>query len=207
MPFATTTYIEPKEKSLIVCAGTVTCSNVSAMGSGFMVFKQFFNKNIHQDKVSGGWQAALQHILDSFHSGQEEMPAYVRIAQQDSYLGGIATVPFIAGGIGLTFEKLSTPAEKEKRFKEQYKKAVEEAIKDAKRLGRPLFLQPLGIGVYGWDANEAAKIVVEAVCEADPNDEVELTIPIFNPSPGSANESFRETFTAEMLKRKRQAYR
>ncbi|KTC84621.1 MULTISPECIES: hypothetical protein [Legionella] len=206
MPFATTTRIEPKENSLIVCAGTVTCSSVSAMGSGFMVFKRFFNKNIHQNNISGGWQEALQHILDSYHGGQEEMPAYVRIAQQDSYLGGVATVPFIAGGTGLTFEKISTPAEKEKRFKEQYKRAVEEAVIDAKKLRRPLFLQPLGIGVYGWDAKEAAEIVVEAVCEADPNDEVELTIPIFNPSPGSANELFKETFTAEMAKRKRQPY-
>lgn len=206
MPFATTTRIEPKQGSLIVCAGTVTCTSVAGMSSGFMVFKQFFNENIHQQNLPGGWQSALQDILDKYHSKQEEMPAYIRIAQQGNYLGGIATVPFIAGNIGLTFKEMSNAQEMKTCFKEQYKRAVEAAVKDAKNLNRPLFLQPLGIGVYGWNAKEAAEIVVAAICEADPEDQVEVTIPIFNPSPGSANDVFRQTFVGEMTQRKRQPH-
>ncbi|WP_347251608.1 hypothetical protein [Legionella sp.] len=206
MPFTTTTRIEPQANSLIVCAGTVTCTSVLSMGSGFTVFKQFFNQNIHYQNAAGGWQKALQTILDNYHSQQEEMPAYIRIAEQDGYLGGVATVPFVAGNVGLTFETLSDSVERKKRFKEQYKAAVQGAVLDAKQLSRPLFLQPLGIGVYGWDAKEAAEIVADAIAEADPNDEVDITIPLFNPTPGSANELFKKTFIRKMSEKKRHPY-
>lgn len=62
MPFATTTRIEPKENSLIVCADTVTCSSISAMGSGFIMGKACPNsecetplKPTPQGSIPGLW--------------------------------------------------------------------------------------------------------------------------------------------------------
>lgn len=203
MPTVTSTNLEPKKGSLIVCAGTVTCTSVASMGSGFMVFKKYFVDNIHYKDLAGGWQAALQELLDNYHQRKEEMPPYVRLAKQDNYIGGVATVPYKAGNLGLTIASSSDFKEREKNFKEQYKAAIKGAVLDAKELQRPLFLQPLGIGVYGWNAEDAARMFSEAICEADLKDQVDITIPIFNPQPGSKDELFRETLSVEMAKRGR----
>lgn len=202
MPFQTVTGIKPQKNSLIVCAGTVTCTSVSGMGAGFMVFKDFFNSNLHHANRSDGWQNALQEILDRYHHKEEKMPPYVRIAKQDSYLGGVATVPDKIGEKGLTFEKFSDTTAKEQGFKRQYEAAIKGAVLDAKELGRPLFLQPLGIGVYGWGTQEAAEMFAAAICAADPEDQVDITIPIFNANPSSKDGQFRSAFIAEMAKRR-----
>ena len=202
MPFQTPTGINPKKGSLIVSPGTITCESVSDMSSGFIVFKQYFNKNTHNEDRPGGWQAALQESLDSYYQKKAVMPAYVRIAKQDGFVGGIATVP-VSGSRGLTFSQFSTAAEREKNFKEQYEGAIKQAVLDAKELKRPLFLQPLGIGVYGWDVQVAAELFAKAIVETDPKDELDITIPIFDSRPGSTDERFRTSFIAEMEKRGR----
>ncbi|KTD22753.1 Uncharacterised protein [Legionella lansingensis] len=178
MPVQTQSYTIPaKSRSLIVCAGTVTCRNVSEMGSGFTVFKTYFNQHKHVNG-KGTWEDALNGLLAKFHRIEQEMPSYVRLAEQDGYIGGVGTVP-VRGAKGLTFKEFSNDKEREQAFIGQYKKAVRDAIADAKELQRPLYIQPLGIGVYGWDPELAATLFAETIRDADPNNEVDITIPIF----------------------------
>ena len=92
MPFQTPpANINPKKGSLIVCAGTVSVPDVASMGSGFFLFKSFFYNNTHIDGRDRGWKGALQNILNDFFIRRVAMPAYIRIAKTDDYLGGIAT--------------------------------------------------------------------------------------------------------------------
>lgn len=199
MPIQTPINAKPQKNSLIVCAGTVTCRTVSSMGAGFTVFKEYFDKNLHHENLPGGWIAALQLQLDNFHQHKQEMPAYIRLAKQDSYLGSIATVPDKLGHKGLTFAKTIT----EQDLHAQYKEAIRGAIKDALLVQRPLFIQPLGIGVYGWDPELAATFFAEVICQADPKAELDISIPIFNPTSGSNNEKFKLRFSREMEKNRR----
>ncbi len=166
------------------------------MGAGFTVFKEHFDKNLHYENLPGGWIAALQLQLDNFHQQKQEMPAYIRLAKQDNYLGGIATVPDKFGHKGLTFAKTIT----EQDLQAQYKAAIRGAIRDALLVQRPLFIQPLGIGVYGWDPELAATFFAEVICQTDSKAELDISIPIFNPTPGSNNEKFKLRFASEMQK-------
>lgn len=207
MPFQTPNDMTPKKNSLVVCAGTVTCSTVGEMGSGFMLFKKLFKDNGSYTNYAGGWTAELQQILDNYHSNTQAMPAYIRVAEakktvDDVLIGGVATVPVRSGNTGLGKEHYSSTEEKEDAFNKQYKSAVMQAVLDAKELDRPLFLQPLGIGVYGWDPKLAARLFAEAICEADPEDKIDITIPIYQINPGSNDQLFKETFINEMAKQR-----
>lgn len=187
----------PQENSLIVCAGTVTCTNVAGMGSGFLAFKKFFNQNLSVSDSLGGWQAILNRHLAAYHSQEAPMPAYIRLAQQDSYIGAVATVP-VKGGKGLTLEKFSNSEARDKDHKQQYRQAVTQAIKDALALNRPLYIQPLGIGVYGWAPEEAAKLFAEMIIENDPEDQLDISIPIFDTSPSSRDMKFEQALAKEL---------
>lgn len=196
MPVQTPINAKPQKNSLIVCAGTVTCHTVASMGAGFTVFKDYFNKNLHHENLPGGWITALQLHLDNYHQQKQEIPAYMRLAKQDDYLGGLATVPDKLGHKGLTLAKNVT----EQELQEQYKEAVRGAVKDALAVQRPLFIQPLGIGVYGWAPELAASFFAEVICQTDSNAVLDISIPIFNPTPGSNNEKFKLRFASEMAK-------
>lgn len=51
---------QPPDRALIVCAGTVTCRTVADMGSGFNMFKRYFDQNKHSGSGSSkGWQEDL----------------------------------------------------------------------------------------------------------------------------------------------------
>lgn len=191
----------PKENSLIVCAGTVTCQTVAGMGSGFLAFKKLFNQNLSVDDSEDGWQAVLNRHLADYHSQKSAMPAYIRLAQQGSYLGAVATVP-VKGGKSLTLETFSSDTARDKAHQQQYRETVAQAIKDALKLDRPLYIQPLGIGVYGWDPKEAAKFFAEMIIENDPEDHLDISIPIFVTSPSSNDIKFEQAL-AEELKHQR----
>lgn len=185
--------IKPKPGSLVVCAGTITCFKVDNMGSGFLFFKHLFSKNNHYDSQEKTWKDSLQFILNKFHNGEENMPSYIRIAQQDGLIGGVATVP-TRYFKGLTQENFASKKEQELAFFEQYKKAVKLALLDAIQLDRPLFIQPLGIGVYGWDPEEAAQLFVEVIKEVNPAGKVSITIPLFDTKENSKDQQFKKAF-------------
>jgi hypothetical protein len=178
--------IKPQPNSLVVCAGTITCTTVVQMGSGFMLFKNLFNKKTL-------WKDSLQGILDRFHNGKEVMPSYILVAAENGYLGAVATVP-VKSTKGLGFEKFSNKIEQELAFIMQYKEAVRLAVFDAIKLNRPLFIQPLGIGVYGWEPEQAAGLFVEAIKEADPNSLVDIRIPLFDSKELSKDQRFKNEF-------------
>lgn len=203
MPINTPSSTQPPQDSLVVCAGTVTCSSVSGMGSGFMLFKKLFDQNTSVDNLEGGWVKELQTHLDDFHHKNKVMPAYKRFAKQREYIGGIATVPDRSSRIGLTFDRFTNNDERDEHFKTQYKQAIVQAIVDAKELKRPLFIQPLGIGVYGWDPKIAAQLFVEAITETDPDDQLDITIPIFNSTTNSNDMIFKETLAKELNEKKK----
>ncbi|WED43030.1 hypothetical protein [Legionella cardiaca] len=189
--------LTPQDNSLIVCAGSVTCDNVSNMGSGFNVFKKYFNKNKHESGDKG-WQEAYNELLKKYYSVTDNMPAYIRIAQQDGYIGGIATVPVYTSFRGLTFkEKFS-----EEDLHAQYQQAIKGAVNDAKSLKRPLYLQPLGIGVYGWNPELAAELFAKAIIASDPNDEVEIIIPIYDQTANSNDKRFERALKKELAKQR-----
>lgn len=189
--------VEPKPQSLIVCAGTVTCSNVDQMASGFLLFKRLFSHNIHveDDAEEKGWKEALQGILNRFYQGKEPMPSYVRIAKQDGYIGGIATVPQKLRK-GLKLEQYSNDELKQAHI-EQYKEAVRLAVLDAIKLNRPLHIQPLGIGVYGWEPEEAAQLFVKVLGEIDIENQLQITVPLFDSKANSNDQRFKEEFSRQ----------
>ncbi|CEK10161.1 hypothetical protein [Legionella hackeliae] len=210
MPFRTVPSSKnpPKERSLVVCAGTVTCKEVDQMGSGFVVFKSLFNSHLHVSDDNTTWEDELnKHLMQFNAKSPVALPAYIRLAKQsndeNSYIGGVATVPSKAGNKGLTWEKFSNNTERDKSFIEQYKEAIEKAIDDAKALHRPLYIQPLGIGVYGWKPEEAAKLFAEVILKSDPNDELDITIPIFGADSSSNDKKFERTLIQEMAKHSR----
>ncbi|CAM2956474.1 hypothetical protein LEAN103870_10605 [Legionella anisa] len=203
MPFSTINPndVLPENNSLIVCAGTITCDKVKDMGSGFLVFKKIFNKNVHFNS-NENWQTVLNKHLKDYHSKKEPMPPYIRMAQQDGYIGGVATVP-VKNSKGLSFKKYLDNNERDKAFKEQYKQAVGQSIKDALELNRPLYIQPLGIGVYGWPPEEAAELFAKMIVENDPDDKLNITIPIFATSPTSKDKLFEKALIEELAKHQR----
>ena len=144
--------IDPDSGDFFVSAGTVTVTNVEGMGSGFKKFKQYFgfNQNPKPD-----WVAALQNNLDAFHQRQSVMPAFQPVKSGDQ-LGGIATVPSINAGKNCDNAKAKDI---------QYKEAIQGAINGARTAGKPLYIQPLGIGVYGWDAEKAAELFADVIAQ------------------------------------------
>jgi len=173
MPITTPTKGKPSPGSLVVCAGTVTIPRVSGMGSGFNLFKEIFSMN-------SPWVATLQTHLDNHFSKNHSvsMPAYLSsIATKDELVGSVATVPVFNSQLDQT---------------NRYEDAVRGAVKDAIKLGRPLYIQPLGIGVYGWKPEIAATLFLKVIQEEDPHDQLNITIPMFNASANSADLRFKE---------------
>ena len=186
----------PPEKALIVCAGTVTCRSVAGMASGFNLFKHYFKQNIHSHPNSNqGWEEDLNLKLSNYHAGQN-MPLYCRIASQDSYVGGVATVACKSARNVCVSPTHNAQASAEE-LAEQYKAAVRMAIQDAISLGRPLYLQPLGIGVYGWEPIEAANLFADVFAEFQES-ELNVQIPIYNQTPGSPDRGFEAQLQARL---------
>lgn len=198
MPFFVPNSIQPPTNALVVCAGTVTCKKVSSMGAGFGLFKALFNENTSANFTKGGWQKDLQNVLDAYHSKQSPIPPYQRIAQQNGLVGGVATVAAFSSAKGVTFDTYATDIERQEGYKEQYKQAIKHAMADAKQLERPLFIQPLGIGEYGWDPKLAANLFAEIIVQLDPDDNLDITIPIFNQKKGSKDLLFKEALITRM---------
>ncbi|MBA2710224.1 MAG: hypothetical protein H0U57_06505 [Tatlockia sp.] len=184
---------KPPKGSLVVCAGTVTSFNVKHMGSGFLLFKTLFKDDLHADSSEKSWSDSLQDILNKYHEINENMPSYIRIAQQDGLIGGVATVP-LRHVKGLEYVEYANKEEMEAAFLSQYKQAVRLAILDAIKLNRPLFIQPLGIGVYGWLPEVAARLFVEAISEVDPSSKVDITIPLYDSNENSKDQQFKKEF-------------
>ncbi len=170
--------------SLLVCAGTVTAFNVDQMGSGFNVFKRFFSSDTK-------WQKALQSHLDNYFKSNQDMPVYISAGVADGRVGGIATVPVKNGNKPLRHEDKET----------QYKQAVRSAIQDAIQKKRPLYIQPLGIGVYGWPPKEAAQLFADVVEEFKEQD-LQITIPIFDQKTNSNDKIFENEFARLMHEKK-----
>ncbi len=195
--FSTTTE-NPKEHSLIVCAGTVTCKTVEEMGAGFMVFKKAFHQDKHYEKDMG-WKAHLGQLLENYHEQKADMPPFVLIAKQDDYYGGIATVPNFN-----SHKSLSVDHKKSKNIaflRAQYMEAVRGALQSAKDLNCPLFIQPLGIGVYGWNPHEAARMFAKVIKEVDPEITLDITIPIYDDKPGSNDSLFQDTLRQTLFQK------
>lgn len=179
----------PAADALVVCAGTITCKQVDTMGAGFNLFKTHFSNNISIENHVGGWKAHLQQFLDAYHNRKQPIPAYVRIARHENLIGGIATVPVMGKK-----NPDHTDAHNVAHQEQHYKEAVKGAVQDAKTLKRPLFIQPLGIGVYGWPPERAAKLFFDAIQEADPAHEVAVSITLYDPVAGSADQRFKKQF-------------
>lgn len=186
----------PPEHALVVCAGTVTCANVEAMGSGFNLFKQYFDQDLHSNPTrSKGWIADLNQKLTGYRYGRE-LPLYCQIARQGTYIGGIATVACLKNGYPITpnQQKMS-----QGDLEEQYKTAVRQAIQDAIQLQRPLYIQPLGIGVYGWEPSLAATLFGEVLAEFQ-NTIGQVLIPLYNQHEHSPDRKFAAQLLADMEK-------
>jgi hypothetical protein len=196
MPVETSNNLQPKEGSLVVCAGTITTKKAQDMGKGFKLFQDLFKGGLSCNTPGKTWEEELQVHLNKYFKNNTEMPPYVRVAQKDTFIGGVATVPK-KGVKGLSDNKKKPTEEEEKS---QYKLAVINAINDAKELKRPLFLQPLGIGGYGWDAKEAADLFAEAILIGDPNNEVEIIVPIYSQKEKSADQVFKEALNNTLSK-------
>ncbi len=160
-------WMAPPKGALVVCAGTVSCTSVSGMGAGFNVFKRFFGTD--NEAKQAVWATPLQKKLDGFHGNPAQaMPAYMGMTVQSPtnkhYTGGIATVPNLgANGKRLDgTQSTSTPGEKEK---DDYKAAVQGAIRAAKINNQPLYIQPLGTGEYKWDKKLAGELFAEVINE------------------------------------------
>lgn len=119
---------------------------------------------------------------------------YCQIAQQGSYIGGVATVACLQGRNHIT------PTHKrmaQEDLEEQYKAAVRLAVEDAIRLNRPLYIQPLGIGVYGWEPVLAATLFGEVFAEFQ-STELEVYIPIYNQNEQSKDRQFAAKLQLDM---------
>lgn len=182
----------PPKRALIVGAGTVTLTNVDNMGFGFAKFKGFFSNTMNQ------WRVALEKHLKDFAKGTP-LPPFIPLDQAinaDGCVGAVATVPSLADGIGLMRGYSKPPsAAQMQELEKQYKSAVVGAVAEAKRLGRPLYLQPLGIGAYGWAPKKAAQLTAEAIRAADPNKEVSITVPLYQGLTLQNNRDFHNELT------------
>ena len=135
---------------------------------------------------SKGWEADLNQKLAIYHKGGN-LPLYCRIAQQGTYIGGVATVASLRrqnAPITPTHQIMT-----QRELEEQYKAAVREAIQDAIQLNRPLYIQPLGIGAYGWNPKLAATLFGEVLAEFKTKD-VDIAVPIFDQAENSNDRQF-----------------
>jgi hypothetical protein len=189
MAVLTPTRSAPKQNALVVCAGTVNIPTVDGMGEGFNFFKDTFGRN-------APWTMTLQGYLDNHFNHGQSMPAYITlnnaIKPRDNLLGGVATVPIFSN---------SASMEQQAAMRVQYEAAVRGAIQAAKNSQpqRPLYIQPLGIGAYGWNPELAASLFAMVIQAEDPNSELDITINIYNTSPGSSDLRFRTAFHDKML--------
>lgn len=178
---------KPPENSLIVCAGTVTQHTADRMGAGFNLFHQYFPDDVSSDPNNHhGWKGELNQILTNYHQQKKNMPVYLRIAQHGAYVGGVATVACLRRDdqVNPCHTQMSLAD-----LEEQYKEAVRQAIQDAIQMKRPLYIQPLGIGVYGWDPKLAADLFGDVLTDFQNND-LEIYIPLYNQTPNSADQTF-----------------
>lgn len=186
----------PEEGAIIVCAGTVTCRNVSHMGAGFSVFKKYFHDDIAYDSNENSWQTVLNHRLYDFFHAKQPMPAFQLIAKSERYLGGVATVPYLSGNVGLD---PSRPSPTSTELDEDYLSAVKGAVETALKLKRPLYLQPLGIGVYGWTGEKGGVLFAKGIKACDPNNSLSISIPLFRMEPGSNDQLFKKALESAFL--------
>ena len=192
MPVSTPEKGRPKNNSLVVCAGTVDIKNVSGMGSGFLMFKDIFGRK----KV---WDSELQKVLDAhFKPGlfgkPQPIPPYITLnsaTADNNLLGGVATVP----RMNQTIRSLSL-GERNKIYEDAVRGAIV-AVKNSQPQ-RPLFIQPLGIAAYGWDATEAAKSFAKVIQEEDPSGVLDISINIYDTSKGSKDMKFKDEFHKAM---------
>jgi hypothetical protein len=178
-------------KALLVCAGTVTCETVAGMAAGFSLFKREFRGATPYNEGYTTWEAALQKAIDEFRGQEnsEPMPAYLPVAKKGELIGGVATVPYYGTKkIGLA-PSIETPTDDQ--LKEQYKEAIRGALAHAKELDCPLIIQPLGIGVYGWEPRVAAQLMHEVINEVDADHSLNVSILIYDPRPNSNDIQFQ----------------
>lgn len=147
--------------ALFVAAGTVNIDNVSEMGAGFKQFKRLF-RDATDSEGNKPWQEKMQDTLDT-HIANKTMPPYIPMAKKDRLSGGVASVPRY---------------DKTKNQDEAYKAAIKGAMDAAIQLHKPLILQPLGIGQYGWPSDLAARLTAEVI-KSDPKyKQLDINIPI-----------------------------
>ena len=175
------------DKVLVVCAGTVTLKKVADMGLGFSLFKRLFASYPH-------WQDDHDDRLDRYHRGKDVMPAFVEVNPQfaedkHQLIGGIATVPARSQGFHL-HSNTQHNFYSDELLEGQYQAAVEAALLAAQKYNVPLFIQPLGIGEYGWDPLVAARLFHAAIQKIDPLHQLKITVPLFNTIPDSSDQQF-----------------
>ena len=175
------------DKALLVCAGTVTVNTEPDMGAGFVVFKELFDS--YPD-----WQVDHDDLLERYRRGKDLMPPFVEVRahpldQQSQLMGGIATVPDRAKGYPLHSNQQHDFYAAE-LLEAQYQAAVEAALLAAQKYNVPLFIQPLGIGEYGWEPLVAARLFHAAIQKIDPLHQLKITIPLHDVSPDSSDQQF-----------------
>ena len=179
--FYDTGLVKTNPNHYVVCAGTKHLWNVGQMGAGFNVFKQMFGYN---ENSQVPWAQQLNRILQT---GPENAPAFMDV-EYGNNKGGIASVPRYDARIDQDAD---------------YKKAVREAIEGARKANKKdLSIQPLGIGLYGWDPERAATLfheAIEADKKANPGNPVDIHIPIHqdrdNPEQNEKNQAFQDELT------------
>lgn len=186
-------FAQPKPGSLVVCAGTVTCGDVLSMGAGFLAFKATFPGsswwNHLQEKLITPRRLKDNLSIDKDIRKTIKIPSYLsNIAKNGTLIGSVATVPYLRQNNPILLNN-------EISAREQYKDAVRGAVKEAQQLGRPLYIQPLGIGVYGWDPELAATLFYEVFQELDIEgrkdikNKIDITIPIYDVSKKDSPDS------------------
>ncbi|MCA0403692.1 MAG: hypothetical protein LCH30_07815 [Proteobacteria bacterium] len=180
--------LTPKDpNTLVVCAGTIGDS-VDGMGSGFNYFKNLFGFN---NNPKPAWVATLNTELQKQKKYSSITP-YIRLIEPTLgyYCGGVATVDMLTFG-----QAQPTCAQKV-----HYKQAVTSAMKDALALKRILYLQPLGIGIYGWEPKLAAQLFFESYNELKQKypelGNLQIQIPIYDSSPASKDSIFKAELEA-----------
>lgn len=171
--------LAPKDSNtLVVCAGTISADSVEYMGYGFNYFKNLFGFYGNSTPI---WVTTLNNEFSKLISVPIEnrinfINPYIRLIEPNphyNYCGGVATVDMLAVG--------QDPSDAQKV---QYKKAVKLAIIDALVLRKTLYLQPLGIGSYGWSPTLAAQLFFESYNELKREypgvSSLQIEIPIFD---------------------------
>ncbi len=187
---------KPKKDDYIVCAGTVTENSVDGMSSGFDVFKTEFG---FYDDPQPPWVDAVNQKIAAYNKKSSSMPAFQEV-NYNSKSGGIATVPALHND-GSVKNHCNT----RKTADEQYKDAIRDAIAGARAASQPLYIQPLGIGVYNWPADKAALLFAEVIEEDQKkfgvSSPLDIKIPIYltnNTTTDKNNQLFYQTLTQKL---------